>query len=189
MFHKHENVSVCVYWDDVGVPGWKLSGWWNTRATVSSKNCEKYSRITLGVARYLHSYWDRRADAGCCVTPCAGTRATAKEWGTYAAMYNYYHSNFPRISKTAMRKPANEEGIVYCIIRFPVAPVMIWKDDPWRKTAVNVFLVTVCESCPVQPGLWRVRTVTPVEYLHYRDRTWLMLASLDLLIQTFHILL
>jgi hypothetical protein len=29
MINKHENISVGVYWDDVGVPGWKLSGWSN----------------------------------------------------------------------------------------------------------------------------------------------------------------
>jgi hypothetical protein len=27
MINKHENISVGVYCDDVGVPGWKLSGW------------------------------------------------------------------------------------------------------------------------------------------------------------------
>jgi hypothetical protein len=55
----------------------------------SSKNCEKYSRSALGVARYLRSYWDRRADV-CCVL----LRAPAQERGTYAAIHKYYHSNF-----------------------------------------------------------------------------------------------
>jgi hypothetical protein len=25
MINKHENISVVVYWDDVSIPGWKLS--------------------------------------------------------------------------------------------------------------------------------------------------------------------
>jgi hypothetical protein len=33
----------------------------------SSENYEKYNRSTLGVARYLRSYWGRPADAGRCV--------------------------------------------------------------------------------------------------------------------------
>jgi hypothetical protein len=40
MINVHENISVGVYWDDVGIPGWKLSGQSNTSATISSKNCE-----------------------------------------------------------------------------------------------------------------------------------------------------
>jgi hypothetical protein len=73
--NKHEHISVGFYWNDVGVPGWKLSGWSNTRATVSPKNCKKYNRSTLAVARCLHSCWDRRVDAGCCVL----RRAPAQE--------------------------------------------------------------------------------------------------------------
>jgi hypothetical protein len=49
MINKHGNISVGVYWDDVGIPGWMLSGRSNTRAIICSKNCEKYSRSTLGV--------------------------------------------------------------------------------------------------------------------------------------------
>jgi hypothetical protein len=29
MINKHENISVGVYCEDVGVPGWQLSGWSN----------------------------------------------------------------------------------------------------------------------------------------------------------------
>jgi hypothetical protein len=52
-----------------------LSGWSSTRTTIGSKNCEKYSLSTLGVARYLRSYCDRWADADCCVL----LRAPAQE--------------------------------------------------------------------------------------------------------------
>jgi hypothetical protein len=45
-------------WDDVGFHGWKLSGWSNTNARFSYKNCEKYSRIALGVSWYVRSYRD-----------------------------------------------------------------------------------------------------------------------------------
>jgi hypothetical protein len=49
MINKHEAIRVGVYWDDVGVPGWKMSGWLNTGATISYKICDKYNRSTLGV--------------------------------------------------------------------------------------------------------------------------------------------
>jgi hypothetical protein len=90
-----------------GVPGWKLSGWSNTRATFSSKNYENYSRSTVGVARYLRSYWDRRADAGCC---CACARATAKERGTYAALHKYYHNNFSTDKQNCDVQTREREG-------------------------------------------------------------------------------
>jgi hypothetical protein len=53
MINKHQNISDGIYGAD-GVPDWKLSGWSNTRVTISSKNCEKYSRTTLSVARYIY---------------------------------------------------------------------------------------------------------------------------------------
>jgi hypothetical protein len=40
---------------------------------------------------------------------------TAKERGIYAAMHKYYHNKFPRINKTAKRKPAADEaGLLLC---------------------------------------------------------------------------
>jgi hypothetical protein len=27
MINKHENISVGVYWDDIGIPGWKSARW------------------------------------------------------------------------------------------------------------------------------------------------------------------
>jgi hypothetical protein len=100
MINKHENISVGVYWDDVGVPGWKLSGWSNTRSTISSKNCEKYSRSTLGVTRYLRSYWDRRADAGCCVLLRAPAQERRrKSEGPTPRCTNITTIIFPQISK------------------------------------------------------------------------------------------
>jgi hypothetical protein len=90
MINKHENIGVGVYWDDINIPGRKLSGWLNTRVAISSKNCEKYSRSTLGVAQYLRSYWDRRTNECCSVLLCV----PVKQWGTYTAMHKYYHSNF-----------------------------------------------------------------------------------------------
>jgi hypothetical protein len=53
--------------------------------TFTSKNCENYSWMTLGVARYVRSYWDRRANAGCRVWHLT----IAKERGTYAALHKY----------------------------------------------------------------------------------------------------
>jgi hypothetical protein len=61
MINKHENISVGVSWNDFSIPDWKLSGKSNTSATVGSKICDKYIGRTLGVAQYIHSYWDRRA--------------------------------------------------------------------------------------------------------------------------------
>jgi hypothetical protein len=49
MINKHENISVGVYWDDVGVPGWKLSGWSNTRATIVLKTAKSTVEV--------HSLW------------------------------------------------------------------------------------------------------------------------------------
>jgi hypothetical protein len=66
MINKDENISVGVYWDDIGIPGWKLPGWLKRRATVSSKNCKS----TLRVAQYLCSYQDMWTDIGCCVLLC-----------------------------------------------------------------------------------------------------------------------
>jgi hypothetical protein len=109
MINKHENISVGVYWNDVGVPGWKLSGWSNTRATISSKNCEKYSRNTLGVARYLRSYWDRRSDAGCCVL----LRAPAQERPRKSEEPTPRCTNITIIIFPRIRKTANEEGLLY----------------------------------------------------------------------------
>lgn len=40
MINKHENICVGVWWDDVSIPSWKLSGWYNTRAIISSKICK-----------------------------------------------------------------------------------------------------------------------------------------------------
>jgi hypothetical protein len=91
--------------------GCKLSWWSNTRAAVSS---EKYSRRTLGVARYLLSYWYRRADAGCCVLLRAPAQERPrKNEGPTPRCKKYCHNYIPPISKTAMRKPANEEGLLY----------------------------------------------------------------------------
>jgi hypothetical protein len=105
-------ISVSVYWEDVGVPGWKLSGWSNTRATISSKNCEKYSRSTLGMARYLRSYWDRRADAGYCVLLSAPAQERPRMSEGPAPRCTNIITIFPRICKAAMRKHANKEGLL-----------------------------------------------------------------------------
>jgi hypothetical protein len=40
MINKHENINVGVYWDDVGVPGWKLSGWSNDIECVAEGETE-----------------------------------------------------------------------------------------------------------------------------------------------------
>jgi hypothetical protein len=40
MINKHEDISVGVSWDEVDVPGCRLSGCSNERATMSSKNCK-----------------------------------------------------------------------------------------------------------------------------------------------------
>jgi hypothetical protein len=116
MINKHENISICVYLDDISIAGWKLSGWLNTRAKISPKICEKYSLSTLGVAWYLRSYWDRWADAGCCVS----LRVPAQEqlWKSKGSMLwrtNITTEIFPWISKTVMCKPVNEECLLYCL--------------------------------------------------------------------------
>jgi hypothetical protein len=114
MVNKHEQSSVGVCLDDVRVPGWKLSGWVNTRATISYNNREKYSRSTLGVAIYLRSYWDRRADAGCCVLLRAPAQERPrKSEGPTPRGTNITTIIFPRTSKTAIFKLANEEGLLY----------------------------------------------------------------------------
>jgi hypothetical protein len=116
MINKDENITVGVYWDDVSIPSWKLSGWSNAGAIISSKNCENYSRSTLGVARRLRSYWDRRADVGCCVLLCAP--AQERPWNCEGPTPRYTNMTTvicPRKSKTAMRKPANEAGLLYSI--------------------------------------------------------------------------
>jgi hypothetical protein len=83
MINKHENIGVGVYWDDVGVPGWMLSGWSKLRETNSSKICKN----TVAV----HSVWRDIYVAteiggqmrGCCVLlrapahPCNGYRKIA----------------------------------------------------------------------------------------------------------------
>jgi hypothetical protein len=139
MINKLEYISVGVYWDDVGIPGWKLSGWSNTRATISFKNCENYSRSTLNVARYLRSYWDRRADAGCFVL----LRAPAQErpWkseGPTPRCTNINTIIFRRKSKTAMRKPAHDEDLLYLYFK---QNWVVLADDPARQGP------QVSESC------------------------------------------
>jgi hypothetical protein len=109
MINSHWKVEVGVYWDDVGVPAWKLSGWSKTRLTISSKNCEKCSLSTLGVARYVRGYWDRRADAGCCVllsAPAQG-RPRKSEGPTPRC------TNITTVFFSQMSKPANEESLLY----------------------------------------------------------------------------
>jgi hypothetical protein len=53
MINKHENISVGVYWDDVSVPGWKLSGWSNAIAT----NISKFSKTTVEVQSVWHDIY------------------------------------------------------------------------------------------------------------------------------------
>jgi hypothetical protein len=40
MINKHENISVGVYWDDVGVPDWNLSGWSNDIECMAERKTE-----------------------------------------------------------------------------------------------------------------------------------------------------
>jgi hypothetical protein len=40
MTNKHENMNVSVYWDDVSVPGWKLSGLSNDTECVAETETE-----------------------------------------------------------------------------------------------------------------------------------------------------
>jgi hypothetical protein len=82
----------------------------------SSKNCEKYSRSTLGLARYLRSYWDRRADAGCCVLLRApAQKRQRKSEGPTPRCTNITTIVFffSQKRKTAMCKPSNEAGLLY----------------------------------------------------------------------------
>jgi hypothetical protein len=91
MINKAENISVGVYWDDDGIPGWKLSGWLNTTAKIGSKNCEKYAECGT-VSVQLSVPIDRHGLLSVAVCACA--RATAEVLGTYTKLPKYYHSNF-----------------------------------------------------------------------------------------------
>jgi hypothetical protein len=89
---KHENISVRVYWDDVCIPGWKLSGWSNTRQQSVLKTAKNTVEVHL---MWRNIYIAIGTSGLLCITPCAYARVTAKVQGTYAAMHKYYHNNFP----------------------------------------------------------------------------------------------
>jgi hypothetical protein len=94
MINKHENISVGV----IGMTSAFLAESCRGDRTQGQHSVLKFA--TLGVSRYLHSYYDRRADASCCVL-----RAPAQERGTYAAMHRYYHNNF------SAKKQTRERGV------------------------------------------------------------------------------
>jgi hypothetical protein len=53
---------------------------------------QKFGRSTLGVARYLHSCWDRPADNAC--NSMRLRMSDAERGGTYAAKHKCYRSSF-----------------------------------------------------------------------------------------------
>jgi len=38
--NKHEDIRVCLYWNDVGVPDWRLSAWSNGVQCVTGEETE-----------------------------------------------------------------------------------------------------------------------------------------------------
>jgi hypothetical protein len=112
MINEHDNSNVSICWDDIGFPGWRLSGWLNDAEYIADRetegslnkdaiyNCfascisfywmklissesEKCSWSTTVVALCLCSCWDCTA-AYCCVYLCRGKGPT--RWFTNPLM-------------------------------------------------------------------------------------------------------
>jgi len=52
MINKHENIRVSAYWEDIGIPGWKLPGWLNNCREEGRSLCEERWDLLL---LYLHT--------------------------------------------------------------------------------------------------------------------------------------
>lgn len=98
-----------------------VTGWSNTSATMSSRNCEKYSWSTLSVARYLRSHSHRRADAGCCVL----NPAPAQEWPRNSEGPKSRYRNITVITSPPMIRTGKEKHV----LTLHVIKQYVW--SPW----------------------------------------------------------
>jgi hypothetical protein len=114
-----------------------LSGWSNTRAKIRFKNCENYSRSTLGVAQYLRNYWHRRSDVGCYIL----LRAPAQQRGTQASVH-IFTVIFSAIKQNRVaRNRAGRESTVLIIRRATTVGYLLmmffWIKGPCRLVGRN----------------------------------------------------
>jgi hypothetical protein len=103
------NISVGVYWNDVGIAGWKLTD----NLTHGQQSGQKTAENMFSMAQYLHS-WDRQADAGCCVLLPAP--AQEQPWTSKEPTWQHTVITaviFLWISKTAMHKPTNKMCLLH----------------------------------------------------------------------------
>lgn len=149
MINEHESIIIGVYWDDVGIYGWKLWGWLGSTEFITSsygllssvklivmptfaiKNCKEYSKGSYTFLEwYLRSSQDGWADMGCCLLLHIG----AWEWMCKSQTCILWSTDvttviFLWISTIMMLKPVNKGHLLYkiqvfCFIQQVVSKVL-----------------------------------------------------------------